>query len=295
MKKYGRQCAALILTLALAFSLAQPALASYALGSELVEQTVELGTGTTLTAQSLWSASRSDLRTEHYVTYTPNTTVKPVVFSGTYVASTNTVATAASQWEEQGYRVTAAINGGFFNTDGTIVGMLMTEGIIRSLDVESYALLGFTNDGRVFIDESRPTGALSWIGTEMVEPSEGDPWMLPTPVTIPRSFPMAGFNAYRHPTRQSGLFLYNKDFSSKVTSLGPCVSAILRPVGEDGLKMNSSMTFRVESVTDTTQEGVAFNGVIPEGCYMLYGERRPAGRPAGAGPGDGGDAQLERR
>lgn len=272
MKKYGRQCAALILTLALAFSLAQPALASYALGSELVEQTVELGTGTTLTAQSLWSASRSDLRTEHYVTYTPNTTVKPVVFSGTYVASTNTVATAASQWEEQGYRVTAAINGGFFNTDGTIVGMLMTEGIIRSLDVESYALLGFTNDGRVFIDESRPTGTLSWIGTEMVEPSEGDPWMLPTPVTIPRSFPMAGFNAYRHPTRQSGLFLYNKDFSSKVTSLGPCVSAILRPVGEDGLKMNSSMTFRVESVTDTTQEGVAFNGVIPEGCYMLYGE-----------------------
>ncbi|MBD5083889.1 MAG: hypothetical protein HDT33_02165 [Clostridiales bacterium] len=272
MKKYGRRCAALILTLALTFSLTQPALASYALGSELVEETVNLGTGTTLTTQSLWSASRSDLRTEHYVTYTPNARVKPVIFSGTYVASTNTVATAASQWEAQGYRVAAAINGGFFNTDGTIVGMLMTDGIVRSLDVESYTLLGFTNDGQVFIDESRPTGTISWIGTEMVEPSEGDPWMIPTPVTIPRSFPMAGFNAYRHPTRQSGLFLYNKDFSSKVTSLGPCVSAILRPVGEDGLKMNSSMTFRVESVTDTTQEGVAFNGVIPEGCYMLYGE-----------------------
>ena len=272
MKQYGRRCAALILTLALAFSLTQPALASYALGSELVEQTVELGTGTTLTTQSLWSASRSDLRTEHYVTYTPNAKVKPVVFSGTYVASTNTVATAASQWEAQGYRVTAAINGGFFNTDGTIVGMLMTDGIVRSLDVESYTLLGFTNDGQVFIDESRPTGTISWIGTELVQPSEGDLWTVPTPVTIPRSFPMAGFNAYRHSTRQGGLFLYNKDFSSKVNSGGPCVSAILRPVGTDGLKMNSSMTFRVESVTDTTQEGVAFNGVIPEGCYMLYGE-----------------------
>ncbi|MBD5118511.1 MAG: hypothetical protein HDT37_05320 [Clostridiales bacterium] len=272
MKQYGRRCAALILTLALAFSLTQPALASYALGSELVEQTVELGTGTTLTTQSLWSASRSDLRTEHYVTYTPNAKVKPVVFSGTYVASTNTVATAASQWEAQGYRVTAAMNGGFFNTDGTIVGMLMTDGIVRSLDVESYTLLGFTNDGQVFIDESRPTGTISWIGTELVQPSEGNLWTAPTPVTIPRSFPMAGFNAYRHSTRQSGLFLYNKDFSSKVNSGGPCVSAILRPVGADGLKMNSSMTFRVESVTDTTQEGVAFNGVIPEGCYMLYGE-----------------------
>lgn len=272
MKKYGRRCAALMAALALAFSLSQPALASYALGSELVEQTVELGTGTSLTTQSLWSASRSDLRTEHYVTYRPNATVKPVVFSGTYVASTNTVSTAASQWEAQGYRVAAAVNGGFFNTDGTIVGMLMTDGILRSLDVENYALLGFTNDGRVFIDESRPTGTISWVGSELVQPPEGDTWTIPTPVTVPRSFPMAGFNAYRHSTRLGGLYLYNKDFSSRVSSHGPCVSAILRPVGEDGLKLNSSMTFRVESVTDATQEGVAFDGVIPEGCYMLYGE-----------------------
>ncbi|MBD5132968.1 MAG: hypothetical protein HDT38_00615 [Clostridiales bacterium] len=272
MKKFGRRCAALALALALVCSLGQPAFASWALGSELVEQTVELGQGTVLTTQSLWSASKSDLRTEHYVTYSPNGTVKPVVFSGTYVASTNTVSAAASQLEGQGYRVAAAINGGFFNTDGTIVGMLMTDGIVRSLDVENYALLGFTNDGRVFIDESRPTGTVSWIGTELVEPPEDGSWTLPTPVTVPRSFPLAGFNAYRHPTRIGGLFLYNKDFASRVTSHGPCVSAILRPVGEDGLKMNSTMTFRVESVADDTVEGAEFNGVIPEGCYMIYGE-----------------------
>lgn len=272
MKRFGRRCAALIFVLALVCSLGQPAFASQALGSELAAQTVELGQGTALTTQSLWSASKSDLRTEHYVTYTPNAIVKPVVFSGTYVASTNTVPAAASQLEGQGYRVAAAINGGFFNTDGTIVGMLMTDGIVRSLDVENYTLLGFTRDGRVFIDESRPAGTVSWIGTETVQPPEGDPWAAPTPVTVPRSFPLAGFNAYRHPTKIGGLFLYNKDFSSRVTSHGPCVSAILRPVGEDGLKMNSSMTFRVESVADDTVEGAVFNGVIPEGCYMLYGE-----------------------
>ncbi len=272
MKKMERRCAALVLALALAGTLARPALASWALGTELVGQTVELGQGTVLTTQSLWSATKSDLRTEHYVTYSPNATVKPVVFSGTYVASTNTVSAAAAQWEGQGYRVAAAINGGFFNTDGTIVGMLMTEGIVRSLDVENYALLGFANDGRVFIDESRPTGTVSWIGTETVEPSPEEPWLDPVQTTVPRSFPLAGFNAYRHPSRIGGLFLYNKDFSSKVASHGPWVSAILRPVGEDGLRMNSSMTFRVESVSDGAQEGAVFDGVIPEGCYMLYGE-----------------------
>ncbi len=271
MKKFSRHCAALVLALALVFSVSRPAYASWALGSELVAQTVGLGPGTALTTQSLWSASQSDLRTEHYVTYSPNAAVKPVVFSGTYVASTNTVSTAAAQWEAQGYRVAAALNGGFFNTDGTIVGMLVTEGIVRSLDVENYTLLGFTNDGRVFIDESRPTATITWTGTETVAP-EGDPWAVPTITTVPRSFPMAGFNAYRHPSRIGGLFLYNKDFSSRVTSHGPCVSAILRPVGEDGMKLNGVMTFRVESVADDTVEGAVFNGVIPEGCYMLYGE-----------------------
>lgn len=300
MKKFGRRCAALTLAAALAFSLAQPALASYALGTELSEWSTPLGTGTTLTSQNLWSASRSDLRTEHYVTYTPNTTVKPVVFSGTYVASTNTVQTAAAQLESQGYRVAAAINGGFFNTDGTIVGMLMTDGVVRALDVDNYTLLGFTSDGKVFIDESKPTMSASWTATEIVyppapepepgtEPAPGtdlDPSVestpvldpIPTPmpepvtVTVPRTFPVAGFNAYRNDSFIGGLYLYNKDFSSRVTSHGTCVSAILRPVGQDGMKMDCTMTFEVMSVTDTAQVGVTFDGNIPEGCYMLYGE-----------------------
>lgn len=303
MKKIGRRCAALALALALVFSLSQPALASYALGTELSEQSTPLGTGTMLTTQSLWSASKSDLRTEHYVTYSPNATVKPVVFSGTYVASTNTVSTAAAQLEGQGYRVAAALNGGFFNTDGTIVGMLMTDGILRSLDVDNYTMLGFTNDGQVFIDESRPVMSAAWTSVEVVtppvtdptagtkpgavpDPSAGtdpgtvtDPGVVPTPavpepttVTVPRTFVVSGFNAYRNANYLGGLYLYNKDFSSRVSPGGASVSAILRPVGQDGMKMEGTLTFEVVSVTDTTVEGAAFDGVIPEGCYMLYGE-----------------------
>ncbi|MCI8806604.1 MAG: hypothetical protein HFF20_02200 [Oscillospiraceae bacterium] len=306
MKNIKKRCAALALTAALALSLAQPALASYALGTELSAQTTPLGTGTELTAQSLWSASKSDLRTEHYVTYSPNSTVKPVVFSGTYVASTNTVQSAAAQLESQGLRVAAAVNGGFFNTDGTIVGMLMTDGVLRSLDVENYVLLGFTNDGKVFIDESRPSMSASWTAVEYVypdpqpdpaatpgpgqdpavspdpsatsDPGSLDPAPIPTPdpvpVTVERTFPVAGFNAYRNANHLGGLYLYNKDFSSRVSSHGTSVSAILRPLSPEGLKLSGTYAFEVVSVTDTAQEGAAFDGNIPEGCYMLYGEDR---------------------
>ncbi len=258
MKKHSRRCAALILAAALAAALCAPASASWALGTELTQRTVELGPGAALTSQSLWSASKADLRTEHYVTYTPNSTLTPMVFSGSYVASTNTVHSAAAQLEAQGWRVAAAINGGFFNADGTIVGMLMTDGVLRALDVANYTLLGFTADGRVFIDESKPTVSAAWTGFDGMQ----------------RVFPIAGFNAYRNNNYLDKLYLYNQDFSSKVTSGGPCVSAILRPVNGEQMRMNRTLTLEVVSVADAVQDQTAFNGILPEGCYMLYAEDR---------------------
>lgn len=258
MKKFYRRCAALTLAAALAAALCIPAGASWALGTELTGRMVELGPGAALTSQSLWSASKADLRTEHYVTYTPNSTLTPVVFSGTYVASTNTVQSAAAQLEAQGWRVAAAINGGFFNSDGTIVGMLMTDGVVRALDVANYTLLGFTGDGRIFIDESKPTISAAWTGFDGTQ----------------RVFPIAGFNAYRNNNYLDKLYLYNQDFSSKVTSGGPCVSAVLRPLNGEQMRMNRTLTLEVVSVTDAVQDQAAFNGILPEGCYMLYAEDR---------------------
>lgn len=258
MKKFGRKLTALLLAAVLAAGTAQTAFASWALGSELVARTTQLAEGTALTSQYLWSASKSDLRTEHYITYDPTSDVKPMVFSGNYVASTNTVGSAAAQMEAQGYRVAAAINGGWFNTDGTIVGMLVTDGVVRSLDVENYVLLGFTGDGQVFIDESVISKSVSW------QQAEGPAF----------STTLAGFNAYRHSKFLSGLYLYNQDFSSRVNSSTANVSAVLRPVDGGVMKLNGTLELEVVSVTDTTQEGVTFNGVIPEGCYMLYAEDR---------------------
>lgn len=257
MKKTGRRLTALALAFVLAFGMGQmTAFASWALGTELVERTIPLAEGVSYTNQSLWSSSRNDLRTENYITYTPGGEIKPVVFSGNYVASTNSVASAAAQMEAQGYRVAAAINGGFFNTDGTIVGMLVTDGVVRSLDVENYTMLGFTNDGGVFIDESPVVKKVSWTPEGGGEFSAG----------------LAGYNAYRHTNYINEAFLYNQDFSSRVNSRTPNVSAILRPSEGGVMKMNSTLPLEVVSVADTAQEGVSFNGNLPEGCYMLYAE-----------------------
>ena len=257
MKKIAKRLTALALALTLAAGMmGQTVSASWALGDELTDRTVPLAEGVALTSQSLWSFSKSDLRTEHYLTYTPGGAVKPVVYSGTYVTSLNTVAAAAAQLKAQGYRVAAAVNGGFFNTDGTAVGMLMTDGVIRTLDVENYALLGFTGDGEVFIDDSTVTKQVSW------QLEDGEDF----------TAKLAGYNAYRHPKYINGAFLYNNDYDKQVKSSTDNVSAILRPVDDGVMRMNSELTLEVVSVADTAQEDVSFDGVIPDGCYMLYAE-----------------------
>jgi hypothetical protein len=136
--------------------------------------------------------------------------------------------------------------------------MLMTDGVLRALDVANYTLLGFTADGRVFIDESKPTVSAAWTGFDGMQ----------------RVFPIAGFNAYRNNNYLDKLYLYNQDFSSKVTSGGPCVSAILRPVNGEQMRMNRTLTLEVVSVADAVQDQTIFNGILPEGCYMLYAEDR---------------------
>ena len=67
MKPILRRAAALVLCAAL---LIPTALASDALGSTIYDYTLDICDGTTLTREVMWSASKSDLRTENYVTYT---------------------------------------------------------------------------------------------------------------------------------------------------------------------------------------------------------------------------------
>ena len=76
MKAIFSRVTALILCAAL---LVPTAFASEALGSRIYSYTLDICDRTTLTKEVMWSASRQDLRTEHYVTYTPSASVSPVV------------------------------------------------------------------------------------------------------------------------------------------------------------------------------------------------------------------------
>ncbi len=265
MKRSLRRLAAAALTLTMILAAAQTASASWALGTELVERHTTLAPGVTLTTQSLWSASKSDLRSEHYVTCSPGGPAVPMVYSGTYVTSTSTVSAAAKVLEGRGYRVLAGMNGGFFNSDGTAVGVLMTDGVVRSLDVDNLTMVGFTGDGHVFIDEAEPVKTARWTASAE-QPEQPD-----APLLTDYSFPVTGFNAYRSQYYLNGLYLYNRDFNSRVnkSSNMDCVAVTLAPVSGGEMTMDCSLTFAVEGMCDTAA-GDEFNGTLAEGQYMLF-------------------------
>ena len=76
------------LALCLAMAVAMPqAFASDALGSDLKGRTVELAPGVSVTDNSLWSATYSDLRTEYYVTYEPGAAASPLIWYGSTISS----------------------------------------------------------------------------------------------------------------------------------------------------------------------------------------------------------------
>ena len=249
MKRTIKRGLALCLVLALAMG---QTLASEALGSDLLGRTVQLAAGTTVTDGSLWSATYSDLRTEHYITYAPNSGVAPLIWHGDTVSSTAKLTDAARSLAQQGYRVVAGVNGGFFNTDGTAVGLLITDGVIRSLDQYNYKMAGICADGSVFIDGSTISKTVSWMDyTTLAEVS-------------------LNVTAINESRKNGGLYLYSEDFGTSTKNSLPGVDVVLEPaVPGQKLTMNSTMTLRVVRVTDSTAEGVTPDNAIPAGCFVL--------------------------
>jgi hypothetical protein len=248
-----------VLALCLILCLAVPQVfASDALGSDRYGRTIELAAGTTVTENDLWSATYSDLRTEHYVTYSPNSTVTPMVWYGSTVVGTAKLTAAAARLEAQGYRVVAGINGGFFNTDGTAIGLIISDGVIRRLNAWNGTMVGFCADGSVFLDSSSLTETVSWTS------SAG------TAV----KFSLKAVNGSRD---NGGLYLYTDDFGTSTDNTLAGVDVILKPVTEGAeLTMNGSVTLKVVRVIDSTQPGVAAENVIPSGCFVLSANKNCA-------------------
>lgn len=149
MRKRSIRAAAF--ALAALLTLSPAASASQALGTEIHLGQTHLAEGVEYTRQYLWSATYSDLRTERYIEYTPNELVQPVVAWGGSVLEKSTLTALAQGLEAEGKRVLGGVNGDYFVVaTGAPLGMVVTEGVLRSSSSSHYAL-GFDADGNAFI------------------------------------------------------------------------------------------------------------------------------------------------
>ena len=103
MKQFFRKALSGCLALSLACGLAVPAAASDALGEDLTQKEIVLNEETQLSTNVFWSTTYSDLRTENFITYTPNDDVTPIVMAGDVLTARDTVSKAAAKLEEEGY------------------------------------------------------------------------------------------------------------------------------------------------------------------------------------------------
>ena len=175
MKTRIRRITSLLLSFSLLGALTLPAAASEALGEDMSAKDTVIHQETQLSTNVFWSTAYSDLRTENLITYTPNKTVTPIVTYGDVLTDRSSVAAMAGTLEAEGYRVVAGINGDFYNVStGLPIGLVVTEGVLRSSDAGYYAI-GFRADG---------TAVLGKPGVK-VSADLATPWM--TAPATPRS------------------------------------------------------------------------------------------------------------
>lgn len=240
MKHLFRKTLSLFLTLTLAASLSLPAAASEALGDDLTAKDTLLNEETQLSTNVFWSTSYSDRRTENLITYTPNERVTPIVTYGDVLTDRSTISSAAKKLEGAGYRVVAGINGDFYNVNtGLPIGIVITEGVIRSSDAGYYAI-GFREDGTAVL--GKPGLKFTVDMGYQADNGSGMPGEVTRQITA--------VNKARVST--GGIYLYTYDFNTKHTTGTTEAGVDVLCTIEDGqLSIGEAMTLTVERVMET--------------------------------------------
>lgn len=235
MKSFLKRAAAVLLCGVL---LCPTALASDALGSRIYGYTLDICENTTLTREVMWSASRSDLRTENYVTYTPSASISPKVSFGSSVVSLQTVSSVAKDLEGNGKRVLSGINGDYYvMATGDPLGLVVTDGVLRSSDA-SLSAVGFNADGTALV---------------------GSPALWITAHFNGQYYNLHGINKVRN---ANGYFLFTEDFSANTKNTLAGVDVVLVPSGELGIG---------KSIPCTVEQVIEAKGAtpLPDGRFIL--------------------------
>ena len=257
MKRIFPRALSLLLTLSLLAALAVPALASEAMGDDLTATDTLLNRETQLSTNVFWSTVSSDYRTENLITYTPNTSVTPIVTYGGALTDRSSVSNTARALEEQGYRVVAGINGDFYNVNnGLPIGVVVTQGQLRSSD-GGYHAIGFRADGTAILGKPAVSMTAAYGAPGGGEPlyNEAGELLLDelgNPLTAApaaeRSLRITAFNKARTDT---GIFLYTYDFNASHTtgSTQPGVDVICS-LQEGSFALGGTTSLLVERVAE---------------------------------------------
>lgn len=253
--------------LALSLLLGQAALASEALGHDLHAGTTVLSEGAALTRSYFWSDTYQDLRTERYVTYIPNESVRPAVVFGGNLLERDTLSNMAETLEAEGKRVVGGVNGDFYvPATGEPLGLVVTDGIVRSSS-SYHPAIGFRADGTALVGTPYLTVSALMLGER---------------VTV-----FGGVNKVRQVRTEEGggLTLFTRDFGANTQNTEPGVDVFLKPIVDErlgeivpaedsGLDRELFLTGdlriggRVRCEVDYVSEAAGANP-IPEGGFVL--------------------------
>ena len=250
MKTRIRKMTSLLLSFSLLGALSLPAAASEALGEDLSAKDTVIHEETQLSTNVFWSTAYSDLRTENLITYSPNKTVTPIVTYGGVLTDRSSVADMANALEGEGYRVVAGINGDFYNVStGLPIGLVITDGVLRSSDAGYYAI-GFRADGTAVL--GKPGVKVSVDLSYAVDDGSGSPVELIRPVI-----------AVNKARTNSGVFLYTYDFNAKhTTGTTEAGVNVVCTVEQGQLAIGSTVTARVERVEETTVTSIQPDQIV---------------------------------
>ena len=250
MKTHIRKMTSLLLSFSLLGALSLPAAASEALGEDLSAKDTVIHEETQLSTNVFWSTAYSDLRTENLITYSPNKTVTPIVTYGGVLTDRSSVADTANALEGEGYRVVAGINGDFYNVStGLPIGLVITDGVLRSSDAGYYAI-GFRADGTAVL--GKPGVKVSVDLGYAVDDGSGSPVELIRPVI-----------AVNKARTNSGVFLYTYDFNARhTTGTTEAGVNVVCTVEQGQLAIGSTVTARVERVEETTVTSIQPDQIV---------------------------------
>ena len=250
MKTRIRKMTSLLLSFSLLGALSLPAAASEALGEDLSAKDTVIHEETQLSTNVFWSTAYSDLRTENLITYSPNKTVTPIVTYGGVLTDRSSVADTANALEGEGYRVVAGINGDFYNVStGLPIGLVITDGVLRSSDAGYYAI-GFRADGTAVL--GKPGVKVSVDLGYAVDDGSGNPVELIRPVI-----------AVNKARTNSGVFLYTYDFNARhTTGTTEAGVNVVCTVEQGQLAIGSTVTARVERVEETTVTSIQPDQIV---------------------------------